>query len=184
MSRGLAHAVAFAWGLGEATVFFIVPDVWLTALALVRLRLALEAAASALAGALVGGAAMALYAARHADRSIALLERVPAIGPALIARVHEQIGAHGLWAVALGPMRGIPYKIFAVDWGSRGGDLLAFLLISVLARGVRFVLSPLVTAGALVILSPLTRRRRSVEVVLLASFWIGLYAIYFSRFGW
>jgi len=184
MRRGLAHAVALAWGLGEATVFFIVPDVWLTTLALARLSLALEAAVSALAGALLGGAAMAVYAAIHPDDAIALLYRVPAIGPALIARVHQQVGSNGLWAVALGPTRAIPYKIFAVDWGARGGDLLAFVLVSVPARGVRFVLSPLVTAGGLALLSPLTHRPRAVEVTLLVVFWIALYAFYFSRFGW
>lgn len=32
--RVLQHGLAFGWGLAEATVFFIVPDVWTSAVGL------------------------------------------------------------------------------------------------------------------------------------------------------
>jgi len=48
-------AVAFAWGLAEALAFFIVPDVFVGAAALGRLRRGLVAVAAATAGALAGG---------------------------------------------------------------------------------------------------------------------------------
>jgi len=50
------HAVAGLWGFAEATAFFVVPDVWLSAVALRNLPRGLTGAASATAGALVGGA--------------------------------------------------------------------------------------------------------------------------------
>src|SRR5699024_4595805 len=50
------HAWAAAWGLAEGTFFFIVPDVWLSWVALQKPRTARKAALSALAGAMAGGA--------------------------------------------------------------------------------------------------------------------------------
>ncbi|GEM_PF-3959884 len=49
------NRVALAWGFAEATLFFIVPDVWLTLVARERLRTGLIASLYSLAGALAGG---------------------------------------------------------------------------------------------------------------------------------
>lgn len=46
---------AFAWGLAEATFFFIVPDVFTTRLALQDFKRALISCIFTLAGALLGG---------------------------------------------------------------------------------------------------------------------------------
>lgn len=178
-----ANALAFVWGLAEATVFFIVPDVGLTFLALRDLRGSLRAAAWALAGALAGGLLMLLWGARSPEAAARLLDWVPAISPALVARVHAQVDAHGLGAVLFGPLAGIPYKIYAVDWGARHGPWLPFLLVSLPARAVRFFLTPLVAAGVRRLLVPLTRGRAAAEAGLLAAFWIGFYAFYFTVFA-
>src|SRR3546814_16266356 len=49
-----AHAVSLLWGFAEATVFFVVPDVWISRRALSSWRAALRGCGFALAGALVG----------------------------------------------------------------------------------------------------------------------------------
>ena len=60
----MPFAAAFAWGFAEATLFFVVPDVWLTLIAVRRgLRPALVACGWALAGALAGGLAMYAWGA-------------------------------------------------------------------------------------------------------------------------
>jgi hypothetical protein len=46
---------AAVWGLAEATLFFVVPDVLLTWLAAFRPRVACKAVVACLAGALAGG---------------------------------------------------------------------------------------------------------------------------------
>src|SRR5690625_7700166 len=51
------HGVAAAWGSAEALVFFIVPDVWTSWLALHNPRRGITTTLSALAGAPAGGAA-------------------------------------------------------------------------------------------------------------------------------
>jgi len=179
-----ARLVAFAWGFAEATFFFLLPDVFLTALAARNLGAAVRATLAALAGALLGGTVM--YAFGHAapERARALLDAVPAIGPALVASVRAQLAAHGLLALALGPARGTPYKIYAVEWGARGGSLPAFLLVSVPARWLRFLLTTLVAAAAMRVLAPWTGRRAHVELALLGLAWAVVYAAYFAHFGW
>jgi membrane protein YqaA with SNARE-associated domain len=179
-----ACAVGGLWGLAEATLFFIVPDVWLTFLALKNLRRSLAAAAWALGGALLGGVAMYALGAHAHGAALRALDAVPAISPALIARVHRQIDAHGLWATFFGPIGGVPYKIYAVDWGGRHSSLLAFLLVSLPARGLRFFLAPLLTVGIRRLVLPLSQGREAIETTLLAAFWVGLYAFYFTHYGW
>jgi len=56
-------AAAAAWGLAEATLFFIVPDVLLSWLAAFRPRVAWPAVLTCLVGALAGGVIMYLAAA-------------------------------------------------------------------------------------------------------------------------
>lgn len=178
-----ALALAFAWGLAEATFFFIVPDVLLTLIACRALRPAMKATVAALVGALAGGALIYTFGAREPHTARIFLEHIPAISPALILRVGDQIHESGLIAVLLGPIKGIPYKIFAVEWGAQGGSLAAFLLISIPARYVRFLLASLVARGIAAGIRPLTNNRASIEAAILACVWIAFYSFYFLRFG-
>src|SRR5690349_19038299 len=131
---------AFAWGLGEATLFFIVPDLLLTWIATRSLRSAMQATLAALAGALIGGAMVVAFAYTSPDTARALLLHIPGINAHLLERVGGQVDELNWLAVLFGPLKGIPYKIYAVEWGRRGGALLPFLLISIPARWIRFAL--------------------------------------------
>jgi membrane protein DedA with SNARE-associated domain len=179
-----AQASAFAWGLAEATVFFIVPDVLLTLLACRSIRASLKAGCSALLGAILGGFIM--YTAGHAgpETSRIWLAHVPAIDHRLIQQVQSQLSEYGLYAVLTGSTVGIPYKIYAVEWGARHGDVRAFLLVSVPARGIRFLFSSLIASGIARLIAPWTQRRAPTEMFIWALFWTGFYALYFSHFGW
>jgi membrane protein YqaA with SNARE-associated domain len=177
-------ALAFAWGLAEATFFFIVPDVLLTLIACRTLRSAMKATATALLGALAGGALMYAFGSRDPDSARAFLDHVPAISPALITRVAAQISESGLVAVLLGPLRGIPYKIYAVEWGAQNRSLVALLLISIPARYVRFFLASVAARGIARLIEPLTHHRAAIEMVILAVIWMAFYCYYFAHFGW
>jgi membrane protein YqaA with SNARE-associated domain len=179
-----AQVAAFAWGLAEATVFFIVPDVLLSLLGCRRVRPAIRATVAALAGAISGGVLMYALGAEQPRAMLAFLDRVPAISPALIESVASEIDERGAWAVMTGPLKGIPYKIYAVEWGARRGSLLSFFLISIPARYMRFFLSAAAARGIAHLISRWTDRRVSAEMTILAVVWIGFYAFYFSRFGW
>jgi membrane protein YqaA with SNARE-associated domain len=173
--------VAFAWGWSEATVFFIVPDVLLTLLALRSPRMALAACLWATFGAVVGGAMTYDYANLHPASSREILVMIPGISDRLVGEVGEQFYEHGDAALFLGPLRGIPYKIYAVQAAWQRRPLVDFLLVSIPARAIRFVLTSVLAS---VIAAPLRRRVRErtlVHIHLLA--WSAFYAAYFAAHG-
>jgi len=131
--------VAALWGFAEATFFFLVPDVILSAIAIGNVRLAFMACAAAVAGALAGG--LVMYAAGRQPRGAvdAFLLRVPGIAPAMLERVASEVRTRGLLAVLLGPLSGTPYKVYAVEAARQGLSLAGLLLVTIPARGLRFV---------------------------------------------
>lgn len=172
--------IALIWGWAEATWFFFVPDVFLSLLACARLGTALRASIASLAGALIGGTMMFAFGSRAPDAARSFLDLVPGIRPELIDAVRSQFDTHGITALLFGPQGGIPYKVYAVEWGARHGDLVTFLLVSVPARYARFVLSVLVARGIAAIVRRPGRRFRIV-VILWAVIWSAFYVVYFVR---
>ena len=173
------NAVASLWSLAEATLFFIVPDVWLSAIAVGRgLPAALRAAGWAIVGAVLGGALMHVWGALDAAGARAVLDRLPAISPAMIAGVRDDLAQQGVAAVVIGGVTGVPYKIYAVLADGAGLSLTLFLLISIPARALRFVLAVLVTDGLNRLLMRWLTRRQRYAVLGLA--WLGFYGFYFA----
>lgn len=141
------NALAAAWGFAEACVFFIVPDVLLSWIALSDLRRALVACLYALAGALLGGALVWYVGASHPESFRDFFAALPGIDANLLAAVRAQVQEEGLNAVLLGPLRGTPYKLYTLEASLQNLPFLLFLLISIPARLVRFVLVTLLVAG-------------------------------------
>jgi membrane protein YqaA with SNARE-associated domain len=179
-----AALIAFVWGFAEATLFFIVPDVWIGLLSLFDWRGGLRAAGWAVLGALLGGALMYGVGARLAsERSARLLDTVPAISPAMIEHVETAMRDEGPRSMLWGPLQGTPYKIYARTAGEQGQPLLEFLLWTVPARGARFVLIAAVSALGASLVQRMTSR---VEWLLGPDVvaWTIFYALYFACQGW
>jgi len=142
-----AFALAAAWGFAEATLFFIVPDVLLSWIALSDYKRALKACLWALAGALLGGSLIWLagHSAPEAIRATYVL--LPGIDAAMVAAVQDQLENQGLLGLFIGPATGTPYKIYALEAGHVGYGLAIFLLVSIPARLIRFVLVASLAAG-------------------------------------
>lgn len=174
----MIFALALLWGWSEATVFFIVPDVLLTLLALRSLRIALKACALATLGAVIGGAMAYDYASLHPTSSREILVSIPAIDDRMLGTVGTQIEQHGAAAVFLGPVRGIPYKIYAVEWAWQHRPLLDLLLVTVPARAIRFVLTSALASLIAGALRERVRERTLVHIHLLA--WTAFYSAYFA----
>jgi membrane protein YqaA with SNARE-associated domain len=130
--------IGFLWGFAEATLFFIVPDVYLGFVALFNLRRGLQVMLAGLLGAILGGSVMYLLAMNDPAGTRLLLARVPLIDAALIATVADEMHAHGLVAMLTGPIRGTPYKIYATQAGVQSIPLLSLLLMTIPARLGRF----------------------------------------------
>lgn len=171
--------VAALWGFAEATLFFVVPDVLLTWMAIRRgVRPAFAAAGAAALGATLGGAVMVAWGAEDPAGSRAALDMVPAVGGAMIDDVAA--GVSGAWLPALleGAFLGVPYKIFAQQAGAQGLDAGWFLLATPFARFARFGATVLL-AGALA--AVLRRASLGAAVIWIwAAFWLLFYAVYWS----
>lgn len=172
------NALAALWGLAEATVFFIVPDVLLSWIALRSRKRALLACLWATGGALAGGAILWLVGRHDPEPARALFATLPAINDGMIENVRSQLHTSGLKALFLGPLSGTPYKIYALEAASIDYGLGMFVLISLPARLIRFLLVSLVASGISKLLNRMPGMRHLQ--ILHVLFWTALYAWYFS----
>jgi membrane protein YqaA with SNARE-associated domain len=173
---------AAAWGAAEASFFFLVPDILLTAAVVRRgLRSALLLSVTAAIFAALTGLGMYLWGAHDIIAAQAILLGVPAVGPDLLARVHQEF--EGAWPLHLliGAVSGVPYKLYAVEAGSRHVPLWLFVPVSFAARLARFGLTVLLTALAHMLLVRLGRAEWMMAAW--ATAWTLVYLVYFSLRG-
>ncbi len=181
--RALIESVGAAlWGFAEATVFFVVPDVLLTFLALDRTRRALSACIYVTAGALVGGALMYVWAAGDPAGAAATVDAVPAVSAGMIERVGHDLERRGLAGLLVGAFTGTPYKVFAVRAPDVGIGAVPFLVSSIPARLSRFLLVSLVAGWISARIGSRWRPERKAAV--LAGLWLVFYAAYLSLLPW
>lgn len=171
------NAAAFLWGLAEAVVFFVVPDVLLTLIAQRRgFRVAAVATVFAVLGACFGGALMWRLGRDRQESIIALLDSLPAISPGMIAAAAPMLARDPLHALIDGAFSGVPYKVFAGLAANAGIALLPFLLITIPARAARFLLAAAVTVLVDRMLSRWLARRRRTQI--LVAGWLVFYVLY------
>ena len=173
---------ACLWAAAEASFFFIVPDVLLTAAVLrVGLARSLRLCVMAAAIAALTGALMWHWAGQNQAAARAAMLAVPAIGPDLVARVHREF--NGAWAIhlVLGAVSGVPYKLYAVEAGARHIPLWLFVPASFAARLLRFLLTVFLAGAGRALL--LRWQRPQWAAPLWAAAWIIVYVIYFRLRG-
>jgi membrane protein DedA with SNARE-associated domain len=159
-------------------MFFIVPDVYLTRLALRDFRQAVTASLWALAGALLGGSGL-WYAARHGEGGalLNLFEQLPGINADMIEKSRQAVSDHGLTALFSGAFRGQPYKLYAVYAGAKQVPLVAFLAASACARFLRFFVT---ITLAWIAGNNLAHRSARFRHWTHAFFWLTFYVVYFA----
>lgn len=176
----VAPILALVWGLAEATVFFVLPDTWISRVALGDFRRALRLSLLALVGALLGATILWTLAHSDHDRTQILLntaDRLPGISRDHIVRSAQALHGHGVAAAGIGAILGQPYKLFAVHAGAQDLALLPFLAAS--AAGIALRL--LATSAFFALLSRVLCQQAPGFVYRLhAWIWIGLYLVYFA----
>ena len=172
-------AATVLWAAAEATVFFIVPDVLLTA-AVIKLgfRRALLLSLLTAAVASFAGLCMWYWGGRDVGAARYVMLMVPAIGPDLLARAHNDVAHNWFFHLIVGAMTGVPYKLYAVEAGARGINPWLFVPASFAARFWRFFLTALAVAVGKELLSRLDRARWSYAAWAIA--WFLVYATYFT----
>jgi membrane protein YqaA with SNARE-associated domain len=174
-----ALALLFAWGLAEATVFFIVAEVAVSWIAVRRgLRPGLVAAVAAAAGAVPGIALLYVWAARDSSAALALVDAVPFVTTELIDSLRADLREQGVVAVLVAGATGVPIKIAAALAPGLGMAPAPFLLAGAVQRVARFTAVALLAGG---IASMLCRRvSQRILLALWAAFWVLFYALYWT----
>ncbi len=177
--------IPFLWGFLEGTCFFLVPDIWLTFLACRRekRRSLSVAVVLCILGAIAGGIVMYFSAQHLGDRILIFLDYIPGISNAMIEHAQQMLTKEGLFSLFSGVFQGIPYKIFASEWGLLYGSLWLFIFVSFFSRGIRFVFAVGLTRLICSILDAKLVHANKIKYVLLIVFWVAYYSFYFTQHG-
>ena len=174
--------IGFVWGFAEGTAFFVVPDVYLGLVALFHWKRGLWAMVAGIVGAMVGGSVMYSLAMRDISTINLFLERIPLINAEMISDIANKMQMDGLITMVNGPLRGIPYKIYAVQAGGQALPYLPFLIFTILARLER-LLPVTLLAGALgKRFQKFIEQHASFVVVIYIVIWGIIYVLYYLRF--
>jgi membrane protein YqaA with SNARE-associated domain len=169
----------FVWGLAEATFFFVVPDVLLTFVSQRRgLLSALMTMVFVVTGAVLGGLAMWWVGGAYPETVTVFLDRFPAISRSMIDEAAADQAREPFKALLAGAFSGVPYKVFAATAQTAGVSAAWFLLITIPARAVRFLIAIIVT----IIIEDFATRRFSsrARLRILAAFWVVFYAAFWA----
>jgi membrane protein YqaA with SNARE-associated domain len=177
---GIVWIIAAAlWGVAEATVFFVVPDVILT-YATVRhgWRVGARLAVVAAAAAAVAGIGMWFWGRLDSVSARHVMLMIPGIGPDLLVRTSREMG--GFWPLNLfiGALTGVPYKLYAVAAGAHAVPVGWFAVASYVARFGRFAFSVGITWLGLDAVARLGLLRWRYYI--LTAGWVILYAVYYT----
>lgn len=172
--------LALLWGLAEATVFFIVPDVLISRVAAKSLARAWWACLFATVGAVVGGVGMYAWANASPATARRVVDGVPFVPERTFASVETDLEGAGVLGVFRGPLLGRPYKVYAI-LAPRHVGAMPFTLTSIPARAARFVILALIGAAFGLALRRWTRAPDRWIVVVHAGLWTIFYLFYWSR---
>ncbi len=174
-----APIVALLWGFAEATLFFIVPDVLLSAVAIYGKRVAWWCAAFALGGAMIGGTSMYIWEHAYPGDAFLAVAQTPGATARVMDRAQREVMLHGPVAMIVGGVSFVPFKTYAVTAEAAGVSLPVFLLCGLVARGARFAM---VTLIARVIVTRVVHGWSKRRMVMLhTGVWGIIYAVYL---GW
>jgi membrane protein YqaA with SNARE-associated domain len=180
-----AAGVGLLWGFAEATLFFIVPDVLLGAVALFAPRAAPRLLAFTLAGALAGGALTYGVASElRPSQSESVLDRVPTVKDSAIHRVEREMRDDGPRSIVYGPLRmGTPYKLYARAAAVEDEAFSSFFLWSIPGRLERMLPVTLVAALVGFLARGWIARRPRAILASYGALWLAVYVVYAVRIG-
>ena len=178
--------MAFCWGWSEATWFFVIPDVWLSLVALMGLRIALFCTLSAVSGALAG--AITLYAC-PLPRLPQLWLALPGFRASMLEVARGHLAAGGAWGMEQGAPAGIPFRAYVWLCQQQGVPLASVLRVAPWVRLERMLFPPLLVWASFGLVKALCRRLhlsdmplRAVMLVVIGLLWVAIYAYYWGFF--
>jgi membrane protein YqaA with SNARE-associated domain len=172
--------LSFLWGFAEGTFFFVVPDVLLSLVAVVAPKRVWRHILAAVLGAVCAGALMYVWATKNPAQANRIVAKVPFISQGMFDKVRTGFQRRGIAALFLGPLSGIPYKIYAIEAPGRF-TLSEFAAATAPARAWRFILVCLFAGAAASLLRQKWHKTRRQLATIHGVAWILFYAFYWGR---
>ena len=169
---------AFAWGVAEGSVFFLIPDIIITLTALFSLKRSLLQMGCVVAGSLVAGIFLYQWSQVNYVAAKSMVLKVPFVRGSMFDETQREFQISGLWALYAGPTRGIPYKVYAVQ-APAFCALPVFLLASIPARLERLAISWVVFACVGYVFRK-RKARRWTAILFHGVYWIIVYVGYWT----
>ena len=148
----------FAWGVAEALVWPLIPDISLALLVFSLPRRWPALTAATLIGSVTGGAL------GWAASASGLHWPLPLTTPRMSSAVDAWLAADGAQAMVQQPMSGVPYKVFVAAAPDADVALGPFLVATAQYRGLRMLVAALVVAAVGAVIWRLVPRRLHAEV--------------------
>lgn len=179
MHKKFIYYTAFLWGFAEASLFFIIPDVFLSFASINYPKTAIKACLITALGACLGGTLLYYWGYYDYQSATWLLSKIPGIYPSQIEQVKELTLASPYTSLLFAPLKGTPYKIYAASFGLIKINLITFILISFVARVSRFLI---ITTCSSVICCCLKKiiSTNKIKLMLIAT-WVLIYIVYFYQ---
>lgn len=127
--------VGFAWGVAEATFFFVLPDFFLAPAIIANKKNTVKIALAIIAGTATGSVVMLVLTSLYPDALYDILVRIPFTNADMFARVAELIGSN--LAIFLQPFGGVPVKVWLWSAANTGASISIFFILLMLGRLLR-----------------------------------------------
>lgn len=129
--------VAAGWAVAEASLLFIVPDVWLGFVALYAPRRMPITLVAVTLGAALGAAGLYLATLAFGDQLSSVITALPGIDQGHLAQVHTELADQGPSAFLNGILAALPVKLYVHASALLGiglADVVAFTMINRIER--------------------------------------------------
>jgi membrane protein YqaA with SNARE-associated domain len=159
-----ANYLVFFWAMGEALVWFVIPEFLLLLLIFMRIRRKRELLVYDVGGT-VAGTIVAYFV--HASHST--IAHLPYIQDKMVGQTLEWYQQHGIWGMIYQPFSGVPYKVFTLLAADFHFILPLFIIFAVLVRMSRYM----IFYGFFTVLYPRLHvhvRRNYVRLFIIATF--------------
>lgn len=176
LSSPAALWVAAVWSFAEATVFFIVPDVWLGFVALYAPRRMLVTLAAIVAGSLAGAVVLYLATLALGEGLSATILALPGIAAGDLDQARAELAGQGAAAFLNGILQALPVKVYIHGAALDGIGLPEVVAFTGVNRVERMLVLGLVLALVGWVARPMVSRWPRAAAALYALAWIIFYA--------
>ncbi len=138
-----ANWLVFFWAMGEALIWFVIPEFLLILLVFMRIQRKRQLLYYDIAGTAAG--TLTAFIVNLPERFI---DKLPYVQPNMVLQVKHWFNAHGVLGLIYQPFSGVPYKVFTHLAHDYHFFILAFLILAIVARISRYYIVYLLLTSA------------------------------------